>query len=117
MFRGIYPSFLFLALGFINITTALVMRDHPFASWLDEPKSIPIESGRFSENCDSFGFDPKTCVFTAYCKPSTNGERHKTKLDLNKCLWYHNIAKNPELDDEGRGWCVQWNAEGKDRQG
>ncbi|KAK3345559.1 hypothetical protein B0H65DRAFT_442908 [Neurospora tetraspora] len=109
---GPYPSLLFF--GFIATTTALVTRDHPF-----NPNSNSIGDGRFSEHCNSFDFNPTTCVLTAHCVPKSDTKdtsnmsdgRRKTSLNLNKCLWYHKDER------DGYVWQVDWNEKDEDRQG
>ncbi|KAK3396913.1 hypothetical protein B0T20DRAFT_394094 [Sordaria brevicollis] len=110
-------SFL-LCLGLVATTAALVARDHAFDT---DPESglkfVPVDSGRFSEHCNNFHFDPKTCVLTADCVKDLNGDhkdRLTSKLNLNKCFWMHKTGKTEGME---LGWRVEWNEKNEDRKG
>lgn len=102
----------FLISGFIarGTATALAARDRTFYTEDWYLKHVPKDAGRFSEHCNEFGFDPKTCVLTAKCGDNA----HSSSLNLNKCFWYHKVDKNANY---GLGWQVDWNEKGEDRHG
>ncbi|KAK1774359.1 hypothetical protein QBC45DRAFT_425132 [Copromyces sp. CBS 386.78] len=105
--QGTYPSLVF---GFVATATALVIRDHKFNTDEWSLMNVPVDSGRFSEHCNNFHFNNKTCVLTANC----GDNRNPSSLNLNKCFWYHKVDKK---DNENLGWRVDWNEKNEDRHG
>lgn len=117
--RRTSPFLRLLVFAFIATTTAVVIRDHSF-----EPDSaIGLGAGRFSENCNGFEWNPKTCVLSANCTVRSDTHDHvnvfgmdnrrRTKLDLNKCFVYR--ATGDEKDTM-REWFIIWDEKGQDRQ-